>query len=166
MAQNIIRCLFVPSKRMSSVHTLITLCWEVVLATALTSPVSCPLHCLICVWLAENLVCFCQANIMPDKYTRVCVAGQLLTLKGYFRQPLARLSRGVTERASATKTRASQPRTFAQVLDWATFCSDAINRLEALDDKNGKSSPQVRQMCMFWCLVPLYSYKVCFLSDL
>ncbi|DBA66421.1 TPA: hypothetical protein ACH3X2_002400 [Trebouxia sp. C0005] len=64
--------------------------------------------------------------------------GQLLTLKGVFRQPLARLSRRVTDRVSATKTRASQPRTFAQVWDWVTFCSDAIDRLEALDDQNKK----------------------------
>jgi len=80
---------------------------------------------------------------MPDEYKHMCVAGQLLTLKGVFRQPLARLSRRVTDRASA-KTRASQPRTFAQVLDWSTFCSDAINRFEALDNKNRKYSPQVR----------------------
>ncbi len=81
---------------------------------------------------------------MPDKYKHSCVAGHLLTLKGVFRQPLARLSRRVKDRASATKTRASQPRTFAQMLDWITFCSDAINRFEALDDKNRKYSPQVK----------------------
>ncbi|KAL0031257.1 hypothetical protein WJX77_011798 [Trebouxia sp. C0004] len=69
--------------------------------------------------------------------------GQLLTLKGVFRQPLARLSRRVTDRASATKNRASQPRTFAQVMDWGTFCSDAISRFEALDNKNRKYCPQV-----------------------
>ncbi|KAL0038136.1 hypothetical protein WJX79_004463 [Trebouxia sp. C0005] len=80
--------------------------------------------------------------------------GQLLTLKGVFRQPLARLSRRVTDRVSATKTRASQPRTFAQVWDWVTFCSDAIDRLEALDDQNKKLArrctikmPQIHRHC-------------------
>ena len=86
---------------------------------------------------------------MPDKYKHMCVAGQLLTLKGVFRQPLARLSRRVTDRVSATKTRASQPRTFAQVWDWVTFCSDAIDRLEALDDQNKKLARRSDRCALF-----------------
>ena len=64
---------------------------------------------------------------------------QLLTLKGFMKQPLAKLRRRVTDRASNTKIRASQPKTFAQVLAWDTFCCEAVSRFEALEDTNGST---------------------------
>lgn len=67
----------------------------------------------------------------------------LLTLKQLIRQPLPKLSRRVTDRASNTKTRARQPKTFAQVLVWDSFCHDAISRFEALDDTRQEYLPQV-----------------------
>ncbi|DBA86991.1 hypothetical protein WJX79_009698 [Trebouxia sp. C0005] len=74
-------------------------------------------------------------------------AGQvdLLTLKQLIRQPLPKLSRRVTDRASNTKTRARRPKTFAQVLVWDSFCHDAISRFEALDDTGQEYLPQMCQ---------------------
>ncbi len=68
-------------------------------------------------------------------------------MKGVMKQPLAKLSRQVTDRASNTKTHASQPRTFEQVLAWDTFWCEAVRRFQALDDTDQKYSPQVRHFC-------------------
>lgn len=42
----------------------------------------------------------------------------LLTLRGLMQQPLAKMRQRLTDRASATKTRAVSPRTFSEVLPW------------------------------------------------
>lgn len=55
-------------------------------------------------------------------------------------QPLAKMSRRLTDRASATKTRAVSPRTFSEVLPWHDFTPAA---LQELDDMTARYMPQV-----------------------
>lgn len=58
-------------------------------------------------------------------------------------QPLAKMSRRLTDRASATKTRAVSPRTFSDVLPWHDFAPAALARLQELDDTKSCYMPQV-----------------------
>ncbi len=79
----------------------------------------------------------------------VCATGPqlVLTVKEFVRLPIPKLKRRVTKRASRTKTRASRPRTFSQVLVWESFYHEAISRFEALDNKARRYLPQVRWFC-------------------
>ena len=71
----------------------------------------------------------------------------LFTLKQFIRQPIPELPRPVTHCASDTKLGARQPRTFAQVLVWESFCHEARSRFQALDDTIKEYLPQVGYFC-------------------
>ena len=71
------------------------------------------------------------------------VAVPLLTLRGLIKQPLAKLGRRLTDRASAAKTEAVLPRTFSEVLPWDDFTPAALAQLQELDDTTARYMPQV-----------------------
>ncbi|KAL3135509.1 hypothetical protein ABBQ38_005989 [Trebouxia sp. C0009 RCD-2024] len=77
------------------------------------------------------------------KVVRPQNAGPLLTLRGLMQQPLAKMTRRLTDRASATKTRAVKPRTFSEVLPWHDFTPAALARPQELDDTTPLYMPQV-----------------------
>lgn len=73
-----------------------------------------------------------------------CVAGGLLTLRESVHQPLVKLGRRRTDRASTSRTHATQPRTFERVHKWEDFVPEARKFLGALDNTKRSYERQVR----------------------
>jgi len=71
-----------------------------------------------------------------------CVAGGLLTLRESVHQPLVKLGRRRTDRASTSRTHATQPRTFERVHKWEDFVPRKF--LGALDNTKRSYERQVR----------------------
>ena len=74
-------------------------------------------------------------------------------------QPLAKMSRRLTDRASVTKIRAVSPRTFSEVLLWHDFIPAALARLHKMDDTTSRYMPQV--ICVHACMLSHMSVHKC-----
>ncbi len=77
-----------------------------------------------------------------------CVAGGLLTLREFDRQPLVKLDRDSTDHELASTTHATQPRTFDRVHKWEEFVPEARKCLRSLDNTKRLCQPQVRPLML------------------